>query len=501
MEHTGQRLIVNASDARLGYIRRGGKRYHVQRLEFHAPSEHKIRGESFPLELQIVHEGQKDDLIIVSVLFRKSNKPSEFLEQSVRWKHLPSHPGHHVVLTDPFHLGSLTGLHNGYFEYMGSTTTPPCTDQVTWDVLETIQDINDRQALFIDSLFKANKTFAFGKGNNRPVQPLGGRKVTLHNHKVSGDGDGRPIPLAHMDENYNPPEQSRYYSEHDDPERESEARRVKELNMTAEEKANQDKPLAPNQSKLYRYHGRDWTGICKEGRLQSPINIVPQVGNPNGDWEMSLDYLPYMDSQGVFNTGDFLILEGNFGNLVVKSRGGASEKYIASEITFHTPSEHTYDGRVFPMEMQITHQIQLSGGRSKNAIVSVLFYESLTEASRFLDSLPWKKLPSRAGQTSKLFRPVNLNFLNGLQDGYYSYAGSLSRPPCTQGVKRFVMRTYQPMSKSQLQRLQTIFNGNARIVQRNNARGVLVHGVNPSKELTPPSEWAVNDNLPVVLKE
>ena len=64
-----------------------------------------------------------------------------------------------------------------FYHYMGSLTTPPCTEEVSWWVLPKPLHISQEQMDVINAQWKNNNTFAGGKGNNRAVQPLNGRTI------------------------------------------------------------------------------------------------------------------------------------------------------------------------------------------------------------------------------------------------------------------------------------------------------------------------------------
>lgn len=355
-----------------------------------------------------------------------------------------------------------------------------------WNVLETVQEATPDQIFRMNQLFRANFTFARGRGNNRDVQPLAGRSVVLHNHKPVGDGDGLPIPLAA--EEAAAPESGAAAS----------------ASGAAPEDAPAQNASAPVRRRrtlpaLYAKGGADWPALCRSGRAQSPIDIKLAVGNPHGwartrgvvctrayllsctgkwtsrpcaavqaltprfrlsrsDWEMLANYVPAKPRRGVEHVGWTLLSRGNFGNLYVQ---GEAEPYVARRILFHSPSEHLLDGRRAALELEVVH-VQGSGAQARRAVVSVLFSESSTEHSDFLDSLSWRLLPFKKGQHVELPEGVNLSLLRGLNEGHYSYAGSLSQPPCTEGVKRFVLRTVNAASTFQVGRFRRIFFGNNR---------------------------------------
>jgi len=251
---------------------------------------------------------------------------------------------------------------------------------------------------------------------------------------------------------------------------------------------------------MYRAQGADWTGICKKGRSQSPIDIKLEVGNPHGDFEMKTIYDLYVGAVAT-NDGTTIRWRGNFGRMIVQG-----VTYAATEFVFNSPSEHKIDGRQSPLEMQIIHKrtvnpdkrVRSSEPKIKTpdyAILSVLFYESITKTNDFLDSIGFTKLPSK-GRSITLDRFVNMYAIQGLQDnegGYFSYAGSLSRPPCTEGVKRFILRTYQPINSKQLAVFNALYQGNSRAIQRSHGRGTVLHAVNLYPEVSTVPRQALSD--------
>jgi len=479
--HTGNGIELHNPARKLGYLIFRKAKYVVREVRFHGPSEHYIRGERFAIEMQIIHQRhgatRDDDLLITSALFRASNKTNKFLNDTLFWEQLPSKKGERTIFDGYFQLGqSVVGLHSGYYFYTGTTTQPPCASGTQWAIFETIQDISYRQVADYNRLFKNNRAFGQGNGNARNLQPIAGRRAILHNHKAKGDGDGQDsLPVGPGPED-----------------------NVHHAGLEVDPERSVEFPDAmPNRAslpKLYMYGGDEWTGWCSKGRFQSPIDIRIGAGNPHGDYEMVTAYEAFAGAQ-VLNTGETFEYTGNFGRMYV-----SGVPYTAHQVTFHSPSEHRIDGRSAPLEMQIFHARTVlnpvTGAKEPEyTILSVLFYESAEEESEFLNDLSFNLLPGR-GLTKVLPAPFNLYKLKGVEDtsgagGYYSYAGSLSKPPCLENVKRFVLRTIQPIGTAQLGNFRYHYDGNARHVQPRNARGVVVHGVNLYPEVAP----TVRDSL------
>lgn len=135
-------------------------------FHFHDPSEEAIDGKHAPMVIHMVHKDAKGSLAVVAVLVRQgaANHTLETL-----WNHLPhkkeveeSPPG---VVVDP---SALLPKSHGYFTFMGSLTTPPCTEHVRWFVLKTPITASAEQIAKFKALYP---------GNARPVQPVNGREI------------------------------------------------------------------------------------------------------------------------------------------------------------------------------------------------------------------------------------------------------------------------------------------------------------------------------------
>jgi carbonic anhydrase len=131
------------------------------------------------------------------------------------------------------------------------------------------------------------------------------------------------------------------------------------------------------------------------------------------------------------------------------------------ELRFHVPSEHVIDGHRADAELQLIH----ANNRGDIAVVAVP-----VEAGRRVNQILRRVLehaPSVPGE-SFYGRNVGVNplfLLPGRKD-YFAYRGSLTRPPCTEGVRWFVMRTPLEVAAADLQRLAALVGPNTRPLQR-----------------------------------
>ncbi|MEM7378307.1 MAG: carbonic anhydrase family protein [Pseudomonadota bacterium] len=148
------------------HMRLDGKRYALQHIALHAPSENRIDGEAFALELQLTHRTRDGDTAIVSVLGALGGDNPDFDDIMYAF---PALPGHAVRRAKPIDPARLLPDDHAYYRFNGSLTTPPCTEGVVWLVLKSPVRVSAAQVHALST--------AIGQDNNRPVQPLNARLV------------------------------------------------------------------------------------------------------------------------------------------------------------------------------------------------------------------------------------------------------------------------------------------------------------------------------------
>ena len=144
-----------------------GKSYHLKQFHFHTPSEHTIDGQHLPMEMHMVHQSDDGALAVVGVLFKEGKEPNPNLVMIIN--NLPFSKGESKHITDQhLELNLQMPKDNFAYHYMGSLTTPPCSENVQWLVLREMISVSKDQV----------EAFAKRIGpNNRPTQPLNGRVV------------------------------------------------------------------------------------------------------------------------------------------------------------------------------------------------------------------------------------------------------------------------------------------------------------------------------------
>jgi carbonic anhydrase len=145
-----------------------GRQYDLVQYHFHAPSEHTIDGRYWPLEAHLVHKSADGQLAVVGVLFEEG-KHDPIWDPILTA--LPSGPGgeRHIENLD-LDPGELQPLEASFFRYEGSLTTPPCSEGVQWIVMAEHPQLSREQLDLLDSHLH---------DNNRPVQPLGDRRLSF----------------------------------------------------------------------------------------------------------------------------------------------------------------------------------------------------------------------------------------------------------------------------------------------------------------------------------
>jgi len=194
---------------------------------------------------------------------------------------------------------------------------------------------------------------------------------------------------------------------------------------------------------------------CKLGRRQSPIDIAKVVANPRLG---SPGFLYKQRDVRVVNNGHTIQVNIEKGGSL--SYGGKS--YGLLQFHFHAPSEHTVKGRPIDMEAHLVHR-DAAGGV---AVVGV-FMTKGTEHPLIADL--WRVMPPQEGTSDTVVSVDPIRLLPSDRH-FYAYNGSLTTPPCTEGVKWIVMKTPVAVSAGQIERFLSIIGRNARPVQALNDR-------------------------------
>ena len=196
--------------------------------------------------------------------------------------------------------------------------------------------------------------------------------------------------------------------------------------------------------------------ICSQGKNQSPIDIKEAAAEELSPIDFS--YSAIKTAQ-VLNNGH--TLQVNYSNGSMISING--KEYELAQFHFHGPSEHTIDGKLADMELHFVHK----NGDGKLAVVGVLMVKG---AENETIAKLWTNLPKKAGDTAKVKTSFNAADLLPIEKGYFNYSGSLTTPPCSEGVNWFVLKNPIEMSEAQIKTFAGIIGKSNRPPQPVNKR-------------------------------
>lgn len=203
---------------------------------------------------------------------------------------------------------------------------------------------------------------------------------------------------------------------------------------------------------------------CELGRDQSPVNVnMTDEGEPA---EMEFNYQP--TAVKVVDLVNTIQVEGYKSDNTVNIEG---EVYQLVQFHFHTPSEHQIDNESSAMELHLVHQ----NDAGELAVVGVMMEPG--EENATIASI-WDAIPNNDkadGDSS-----INIDAASLLPEDrtFVSYAGSLTTPPCSEGVSWNLMLEPIEISLEQIETFQSLHPYNARPIQPLNGRSLELHPQN-----------------------
>lgn len=382
--HKGDVIKFTPSQITGKYIRPEGA-FDLLQWHIHVPSEHRVHGKEYVGEVHFVHK-LGNTLAVIGGFVELADYSSEFIAHMMEaikdlapHGHAEFHPHYDHVALELRHIPK-------FFKYTGSLTTPPCSEGVKWLVAE-------------EPLFKISPTdwvllMSKTGGNSRDTKPL---RYPANTNWA----------------------QERMVAEFFNP------------------------PVAAEAAQVWDYNGvkgPEFWGVSYpmcDANLQTPINIQPESHDfeeisgtlVNGG---SLPLIHYPNVAGeIKNVGDtwkFIPNDPNAGRLI---RPEGSFSMIQWHL--HLPSEHRINGQDYVGELHFVHKLG-------NSLAVVGAFISLgTESSPIISQL------FTAGKDMKLndhvaWTPDYTEVVRNLKsaDKFFKYTGSLTTPPCTEGVKWMV---------------------------------------------------------------
>jgi carbonic anhydrase len=199
--------------------------------------------------------------------------------------------------------------------------------------------------------------------------------------------------------------------------------------------------------------------LCATGKNQSPVDIVDSVEAELAPLEIAYSgkATEILNNghtvQANFPAGSFLTVSGH--------------RFELKQVHFHTPSENHIGGQAFPLEAHFVH----ADADGNLAVIGVMFKEGAENGA--LTKL-WSEMPMHGGERHTLATSLEASELLPNDLDYYRFNGSLTTPPCSEGVWWQVMKNPLSISKAQVEKFSHAVHGhNNRQIQARNARPLL----------------------------
>jgi carbonic anhydrase len=198
--------------------------------------------------------------------------------------------------------------------------------------------------------------------------------------------------------------------------------------------------------------------LCGDGKTQSPIDIAQFTEKDLAN--IAFSYQP--SKLNILNNGHTIQVNYDEGSYIEVD----GTRYDLVQFHFHAPSEHLIDGKPSDAEMHLVHK----SADGATAVVGLFLQQG--EVENVALAPVFDNLPPEEGPAETIDAEVNANLVFPMGKATYRYSGSLTTPPCTEGVSWFVMTLPVEISTEQLAAFTAIIDGNNRPVQPVNDRTV-----------------------------
>lgn len=198
---------------------------------------------------------------------------------------------------------------------------------------------------------------------------------------------------------------------------------------------------------------------CQAGTQQSPIALEQAIKADLAEFALNYQSIPLT----ILNNGHTVQVNAIAGNTLTLD----GEVFELKQFHLHHPSEHTLNGKPFPMEAHFVH----ANAKQELAVVGVFLQAGAANPvwQTVLSAMPPQPTPAKTiGKTQ-----IDLKQLLPSDRAFFRYFGSLTTPPCSEIVRWVVMETPVTLSQSQIQQFSALFPLNARPVQAMNRRFLL----------------------------
>lgn len=199
--------------------------------------------------------------------------------------------------------------------------------------------------------------------------------------------------------------------------------------------------------------------LCEKGKNQSPVDIHGALKTHAQPLNISYKLAP----DSIINNGHSIQVNVKEGDVLTLD----GEKFVLQQFHFHSPSENTLNGKSFPLEAHFVHM----DADGEIAVVAVMFETGKSNPE--LEKI-WQHIPAQTGQTAALTEKVDLNGLLPKDLTHYRFSGSLTTPPCTEGVRWLVLKQPMTVTVQQLNAFTSVMHhANNRPVQKLDGRVIV----------------------------
>lgn len=199
--------------------------------------------------------------------------------------------------------------------------------------------------------------------------------------------------------------------------------------------------------------------LCEKGKNQSPVDIHGALKTHSQPLDISYKLPP----NSVLNNGHSIQVNVKEGDVLTLD----GDKFVLQQFHFHSPSENTINGKSFPLEAHFVHM----DANGEIAVVAVMFETG--KSNPVLEKI-WQHIPGQVGQTSQLNEKIDINGLLPKNLTHYRFSGSLTTPPCTEGVRWLVVKQPMTVSVQQLHAFTSVMHhANNRPLQKLDGRVII----------------------------
>ncbi len=201
--------------------------------------------------------------------------------------------------------------------------------------------------------------------------------------------------------------------------------------------------------------------LCATGSTQSPIDLKATVSTDLPMIEVNYKSAPLT----VLNNGH--TIQVNYPEGSKMTVGG--ETFNLLQFHFHTPSEYTVEGKRYNMEVHFVHK----NAAGELGVIGIMIEKGAEEnaAAKAI----WEHMPKTAGEPQTIAgATIDAAGFFPEDKSYYRLMGSLTTPPCSEGVHWHVLKTPIQFSEGQIATFKELFPVNARPLQEKNNRLIIL---------------------------